>query len=87
MSVEFKGNCVGVRLTPRSDGNKDKHILVTILIEDDEHWSEKVTVSSHWLQEMIHKLQEAAAHCSNNEEPDMYDMGGNQRQFGWKFKK
>lgn len=33
---KIKGDCHGVSFTRR--GKDDNHILVTILLEDDEHW-------------------------------------------------
>jgi hypothetical protein len=57
MTVEFKGECKGVLLKPR--GKDDPHVLVSILTEDDEHWSEHDCFSSYWLDELIDQLQQA----------------------------
>jgi hypothetical protein len=83
---EFKGRCMGVRLTPR--GEDDPHILYEFIVEDDENWYEKVGgSSSSWLDEQMSVLQEAKDWLSRNADPDMCEISpGNVRQFGWKFR-
>ncbi len=55
MKKQFRAECIGVDLTPRAE-DIDNHAMVTILIEDDEFWGEKLTISSHWLDEIIQQL-------------------------------
>lgn len=65
MTTQFLGSCIGVRLKDR--GKDDPHQLVTVLVEDDENWHDKMTVSSFWLDEAIAQLQAAKqyleTHC------------------------
>lgn len=76
--VEFKGQCKGVRLEKRGDG--DNHIKVVLLTEDDENWFDGDSFSSSWIDEMIEKLQEAKRYIET-QEPDIY----NGRQYGYRF--
>lgn len=79
MKQTFRGACVGVDLVPR--GSADRHILVKILIEDDENWIEKLSISSYWLDEMIDQLITARDYC-HKQERDTVNGGWN----GWRFK-
>jgi hypothetical protein len=55
---EFKGNCKGVRLVPR--GEKDSHICIQILTEDDDTWFPSPDAfSSYWIDDLIQQLKEA----------------------------
>ena len=76
---KFLGKCMGVELSQR--GMNDPHILVNILMEDDENWFKKASFSSSWLDEMIQQLQAAKAFCETQEK-DMH----NGRQYGFNFK-
>lgn len=78
--MNFRGDCMGVRLEKRDD--KDKHIVVVLETEDDEQWFEKTSFSSYWLDELIEVLQAASSFCKS-QEPDIVKG----EQFGWKFKK
>ncbi len=89
--MEFKGRCIGVRLTPRLCTEEryfnqpDTHIIVTLLVEDDGNWFDKdYSVSSGWLEEMIQMLTAAKAFCET-QDPDISKLDG--KQYGWKFKK
>lgn len=54
---EIHGACFGVKLIERSDENG--HILVSLMIGDDEHWYEKdFVMSSAWLDDMINTLEQ-----------------------------
>lgn len=70
--MRFVGECIAVELADRDVG--DQHQLVSILLEDDENWHPKISVSSHWLAEMIEQLQAARAYLETNaeKEPDGY---------------
>jgi hypothetical protein len=84
---EFKGECVGIRLTQRAEN--DLHICFTTLVEDDENWYEKDggSFSSHWLNENISVLQEAKDWLEKNADPEMCEItAGKVLQFGWKFR-
>ncbi len=88
--MEFKGKCIGVRLTPRGDTSAphtpqpDTHILITLMVEDDGNWFEKdFCVSSSWLNEMIDVLTAAKNYCET-QEPDISTLDG--KQYGWRFK-
>jgi hypothetical protein len=76
---KFHGQCVGLDLEPR--GANDQHIIITLYVEDDGNWHRKFSVSSSWLPEFIHILQEAQKWCST-QTPHMV----NEKQLGWKFK-
>jgi hypothetical protein len=56
---EIHQHAFGVRFTAR--GENDPHLLVTVLLEDDEHWHEKMTFSSFWLNDLISVLEAARA--------------------------
>ena len=78
--IEFKGECIGVRLVRR--GTKDKHICFNMLIEDDEFWSEtNFQVSSAWIDETIEQLKLAKEYM-RTQTPDMHRG----QKYGYKFK-
>lgn len=77
---QFRGKCMGVTLEPRGPG--DNHIMVTLEIEDDENWFEKMSVSSYWIDELIEQLQAAKKYCET-QKPDKDNKG---KQYGWNFK-
>jgi len=77
--MKFKGQCVGVSLDKR--GIEDDHILISLLIEDDEEWFKKLSISSSWLDEMIDVLNQAKEFVKT-QEPDIIDNV----QYGFKFK-
>ena len=90
---EFKGECMGVRLSERNssyyepgmvlgDSKDDKHIMVEIMVEDDDNWFVKESMSSAWLDELIEQLQ-MARKFMDTQKPDIYQG----TQYGWKFKK
>lgn len=57
--IEYKGQCMGVKVTPddrSKTGGHPRHAEVTLLVEDDENWFEKWTFDSYWLDEMIEML-------------------------------
>ena len=82
MRKEFKGDCIGIRLSNRS-GHGDKHICFTLLTEDDEDWIEtNFNVSSAWLDETIQMLEAAKAYMKSSANPDIFEG----IQYGWKFK-
>lgn len=79
-TLEFKGQCKGVKLTER--GVNDNHICLQILTEDDENWfPSENSFSSGWIDELIEQLQIAKKYMET-QEPDIHEG----RQYGWKFK-
>ena len=83
MRREFKGDCIGVQLTERGPDPLDKHIVINLLIEDDENWFESgFSVSSAWIDETIEMLEEARWYMKDHADPDITDG----KQYGWKFK-
>lgn len=78
--VEFKGECKGVRLSPRNPSLHDNHIKITLLTGDDETWFEGDSFSCYWIDELIDKLQEAKKFIET-QEPDIYQG----KQYGYKF--
>lgn len=78
--VRFRGECMGVGLRRRG-GDRDPHVEVVLEVEDDGVWHEKQAVSSHWLDELIHQLQQARAFCAT-QAPDVHDG----KQYGWRFR-
>ena len=52
---------VGDRFTVRFDnrGDGDGHILITVLVEDDENWHEKLCFSTAWLRDLVSLLVDA----------------------------
>lgn len=53
----ISGECVGVGFEDRSV--KDRHVTVVVYCEDDGNWCRQLSISSHWLDEMIDVLQQA----------------------------
>lgn len=80
--MEFKGNCIGVRLEER--GPNDPHICFTLMVENDENWFDKMSVSSYWLDETIAVLQVAKDAIERRGEPDIDEKTGG--TYGYKFK-
>ncbi len=69
---------MGVRFLKR--GIKDEHVIVKILSEDDEYWSETdVSMSSYWIDDLISALQSAKDVLNREAKPDPSG-------FGWQFK-
>jgi hypothetical protein len=80
--MEFRGDCIGVKLEPR--GHDDNHIMVRLLIEDDEHWREtNFSVSSYWIDDTLEVLNRVKKHMVQKQLPDMVEK----RQCGWRFKR
>jgi hypothetical protein len=52
-----KGHCHGVNLVHR--GESDDHALVQIFTEDDGTWSQQMSFSNYWLDDLILVLQAA----------------------------
>lgn len=87
--MEILGDCFGVRLEQR--GRNDKHVLVRLLSEDDEHWIESdYTISSYWLDDMLDVLSRVKHALEGSQfEPDLADPAlgyAPGRSFGYKFK-
>lgn len=59
MTIDFKGECLGVRLSAREDYPGDNHVLVSLLSGRGAHWFEETSFSSYWLGEAIKHLQAA----------------------------
>ena len=57
------GKCLGVRFDDR--GQDDFHTMITILVEDDGHWSPNMRVSSYWIDDFISVLQAAKLKLNN----------------------
>lgn len=52
---EIAGSCFGVDITPR-----EKHApLITLCVEDDEHWHRKECFDAGWIDDLINVLQKA----------------------------
>jgi len=65
------GECVGVKFTPRAAG--DSHVMLQLMIEDDEHWhGTNFRISSFWLGDMIDVLQRVQNTLDNTAENDTY---------------
>ena len=60
---EFKGVCKGVRVLPKKGG-----FSVMLITEDDGNWYDGDRFDSHWLDELIGKLQEAKEYLKNKEQ-------------------
>lgn len=73
--VEFKGECIGVRLQERG-GPSDPHAEVAMMVEDDGNWFTKQEFSSYWLDEAIEMLIAAREHLRTNCKPTVegYDL-------------
>ena len=54
------------------------------MVEDDENWFDKMSVSSSWLDETISMLEAAKAAIAKVGEPDVSEHDG--RQYGFKFR-
>lgn len=57
MKILLLGNCLGIGLSRR--GPKDSHIIVSLLVEDDEQWFECGSFSSFWLEDLDDVLAKA----------------------------
>lgn len=75
----FAGDCAGVDLEAR--GDKDRHIMFTVCVEDDDQWLRKVSLSSAWIDDLIEQLEEARKLIKSHD-PDMFEG----RQYGFKFR-
>lgn len=74
----YKGDCMGVGLDRR--GDKDNHIMLTLMIGDDGNWHDRdFQVDSYWIDELIEKLEDAKSY--------MERKCINDGDSGWKFKK
>jgi len=82
--VDFKGDCMGLRLVKRDARANDNHVCVQYLVEDDEFWfaSKNIGFSSSWCEEAEAVMKKAVSWMKNNCEPDVYDGIQN----GWRFK-
>lgn len=78
----FVGACHAIALNTR--GEKDDHVCVSILTEDDTNWfiSKHDEFSSYWTEPLLHLLTEATEWMKKHCEPDMKDG----KQYGWKVK-
>lgn len=74
----FLGDCFGIGLSERNDGKK--HILFTILVEDDGHWfaSKSGVASAYWIPDLQEVLVEVKKYL---DEEAIYKEGD-----GWYFK-
>lgn len=82
MMMEFHGKCVGVKLEPRE--RNDNHIVLRLLIEDDETWNEtNFSVSSYWIDDTIEVLERVRKHLVEKQLPDKHEG----RQCGWRFRR
>lgn len=72
--ITFKGDCMGVSIESRGVG--DLHACIAVLIEDDEEWFEKLSVSSCWLPELIEKLQDAQRYLEQSADKEEDGFGG-----------
>ena len=76
--IEFKGECIGIRLVQR--GDKDRHICFQLLIEDDGYWyemSEHSQPSSYWISDLQNVLKKANAWIKKNCDKDECGYGYN----------
>jgi hypothetical protein len=55
--IEIKGGCFGVRIDKPLAGGE--YEAITLMVEDDENWFDKVSFSGFWLEDIIAVLQEA----------------------------
>jgi hypothetical protein len=78
----FLGECMGIRLVPR--GEKDNHVMLVLMVEDDGNWHEEDSFSSYWLPELMEMLQTAQEYMSLHCKPITDDQGCHA---GWEFKK
>ncbi len=78
----FLGDCLGVALRPR--GRDDNHIMINVLMEDDETWfiGGSVDCSSYWIDDLIEQVNKANEWMKENALPDTYPNG----VCGYKFK-
>lgn len=75
------GDCCGVRFIRR--GEKDNHILIQLLTEDDENWIvSDYDISSYWIDDLIDVLTCSKKRLEIEANPDIE----NTRQYGWKFR-
>lgn len=74
---EIRGQSFGIRFVPR--GEKDPHICIQLLGEDDEHWF-KVgeSFSSFWIDDLIMQLKQAKLYLKTQRKRE--------DGFGWDFK-
>ena len=79
MTKTFRGDCMGVKISER--GPNDRHLIVTLEVEDDGSWSDEGCFSSHWLDELIEQLECARSYLKT-QTPDINDGV----QYGWKTK-
>jgi hypothetical protein len=75
--IVFLGTCIGIGLAER--GPNDPHVIVQILVEDDDNWfTSEYAWSSFWLPDLQIQLDECKSwierHC-------------NRKVGGWEFKK
>lgn len=74
--VTFLGACMGIGFKPRKEG--DAHILIQILVEDDDNWfTSDQPFSSFWLPDLRMQIDEAQHWLECNAH---HDVGG------WRFK-
>lgn len=76
--ILFLGDCMGVRLVPRSE--TDKHIMFELMVEDDDNWFCKGGSDSGWIDELIEQLQAARSYLQT-QTPAMHEG----RRCGWDF--
>lgn len=63
MMKEFKGVCKGVRVVPKKGG-----FSVILITEDDENWHDGDRFDSHWIDELMEKLEEAKKYLKTKEQ-------------------
>lgn len=54
----FLGECLGAAILQHPDSGFHSlgHRWLTVLVEDDENWFEKLTIDSAWLSDLIQQL-------------------------------
>lgn len=62
--MKFLGNCFGVKIEERENYNP----LVTLMVEDDGEWFNKVEFDSAWIDEIMDALQGAKNYIRMKEE-------------------
>ncbi len=70
MINDILGGCIGIRFKDRGDN----HILLQLMIEDNETWHETdFCISSYWLDELVRVCQRATTRLKNQaiKDPDV----------------
>ena len=62
--MKILGECLGVELIERL--NKDGHVMIQLLVEDDGIWHELGTpFSSFWIKDLVNVIEATSTHLRN----------------------